>query len=69
MKCETNLQLHEALGALIEGSTGTERAALIAIREYTDERLPTIPTEGERRVAEIIAGLSAEHHDCGRLPA
>jgi hypothetical protein len=38
MKCETNAQLHDALAALIEGSSGTMREALQAIKEFTDEK-------------------------------
>jgi hypothetical protein len=50
MKCENNLQLHEALTALISGNAGTVRDALKAIVEYTDTRLPPVQSDYEKSV-------------------
>ncbi|GHU98474.1 hypothetical protein FACS189483_06530 [Spirochaetia bacterium] len=54
MQCTNNIQLHEALAALVAGSTGTTRAALTAIMAYTDDRLSPAVEDFEKRAQECI---------------
>ncbi|GHT94210.1 hypothetical protein FACS1894141_0440 [Spirochaetia bacterium] len=54
MQCTNNIQLHEALAALVAGSTGTTRDALAAIMAYTDDRLSPAVEDFEKSAKECI---------------
>lgn len=62
MICETNEQLHEALSALVAGSTGTTREALTAIMAYTDDRLSPAVEDFEKSAKECIRAARRQRY-------
>ncbi|GHV80624.1 hypothetical protein AGMMS49944_24150 [Spirochaetia bacterium] len=62
MQCTNNIQLHEALAALVAGSMGTTRAALTAIMEYTDDRLSPAIEDFEKSAEECIRAARRQRY-------